>query len=166
MPALRYSGTFPVSRLEVVDGPDAAQGPTAVDATLVAFSAFKAHDRAASARPAAAFALRVKNSAAAAAEVGFSFNMPFMIERDQLRAGTPLPLTEQPAAAAATSAEACAAQCNRAAACRSWVLRAGACTLQSDAPRNVYAAGVVSGLYGAWHPDPAGQCLTLSRPGR
>jgi hypothetical protein len=42
----------------------------------------------------------------------------------------------------------------------------GACTLQSDAPFNVFAAGFSSGVASAWAaPDEDAQCLTLARDG-
>ena len=39
------------------------------------------------------------------------------------------------------------------------------CQLQSNAPLNVYAKGVTSGIAGSWVHDAASQCLVLQRPG-
>eukprot|EP00937_MAST-01D_sp_MAST-1D-sp2_P006421 g6421.t1 len=145
--ALRYRGTHPVSRLDVLDdsfAPGAAL-------TLFGFSAFKVSDRNASARPAAAFTLAVSNARAQAANATFMMQLPHAVEVDQARRGSaisahPTPAGLRGSAAAASCLQACAAQ----PACASWMLEAGQCTLQHDAPLNAYARGVTSGIKSVW----------------
>jgi non-lysosomal glucosylceramidase len=71
--ALRYGGAHPVSRLDVLDD----LGGSKVNASLFAYSVFKHNDMDATARPAAAFTLSVKNDGAEAANVSFLFQVRF-----------------------------------------------------------------------------------------
>ena len=163
--ALRYAGAHPVSRLDVLD--DGLLGGGGVNASLFAYSVFKHNDPEASARPAAAFTLALRNGGAAPAEVRFMLQLPHRVEHDQTRIGSPLPAAAQPSGAVADGA-ACAQACTATAACRSWVLAraSGACTLQSDAPLNRYLAGSSSGIAAVWAAaDEAAQCLTLVAEG-
>ena len=59
-------------------------GTIDLSANLYGFSTMKVGDRPASARPAIAFTLDLHNSGTEAAPVGFMFNMPLLIEEDQV----------------------------------------------------------------------------------
>ena len=113
--AIRYKGAFPVSRLDANVSSSAD-----VSTTLYAMSAFKAGDMAASARPAAAFTLVVRNAGAVPRNVSLLMTMPFMHEVDQMRRGTPLQQQQQQPAAASQDAAACCSSCSAVAACASW----------------------------------------------
>lgn len=156
--AITYGGSFPVSRLQVHE---ASFSP--LDATLYAYSAFKANSMPESARPAAAFSVTLDNSGGAEGQtVSFMFHLPLSVESDQDRPGTPLGH-----AFTTPTAGACAASCREVPACMSWtwVDASASCQLQSDTPTNGYSRGVSSGVRGEWEADEERQCLTLVRPG-
>eukprot|EP01051_Picozoa_sp_SAG22_P006579 SAG22_NODE_435_length_10524_cov_8.503789_7_plen_741_part_00 len=157
--SMRYSGTHPISRLQVLDS--IVDG---VDATLFGYSAFKVGDMPASGRPAAAFTLAVANTGSAARNVSFMLQLPLQTEENQARPGTPL----QGATPEVSSAADCLAACAATEKCLSWLWTSAtaACVLQSDAPLNRYAEGVTSGVAGSWSPTAGHeQCLQLTRPG-
>lgn len=102
--SLKYQGAHPVSKLTIE--PDAAvvneQGgehsatflhhrqrlsdnTVALSAALYGFSTLSVGDRVASARPAVAFPLDVHNAGTGDASVGLLFNLPLLVEEDQVR---------------------------------------------------------------------------------
>ncbi len=159
--ALRYSGSYPVSRLSVMDS---AFAPLANSLDLFGFSAYKANDMDASARPAIAFSLAVGSVAKNSDSADFMFQLPLNIEPDQHRPGTPI--SDHTVFNTPTSAE-CRSACNANPACLSWNFdrEIATCTLQKDAPNNLYVPGVDAGLPSSWSVDSEGQCLVLTRPG-
>ena len=159
--SLRYSGSYPVSKLSVMDS---AFAPLANSLDLFGFSAYKANDMDASARPAIAFSLTVGSVAEGSDSADFMFQLPLNIEPDQKRAGTPI--SDNAVLNIVTSAE-CRSACNANSACLSWNFdRVNEnCTLQKDAPNNLYVPGVDAGLRSSWSIDSEGQCLVLNRPG-
>jgi non-lysosomal glucosylceramidase len=157
---LRYGGTYPVSKLEVVDTQF-----TSLSANVYAFSAVHVGDMRASSRPGVAFALALENRGVKAVNVSFMVNLPLAVEVDQARRGTAIPEKDK---LAAKTAEACRRLCLEEPNCLSWRWTASSatCLLQSDAPMNQYALGTTSGLRDSWSVSTDGsQCLTLSRPG-
>lgn len=160
--AMRYRGSFPVSRLDILEPALSNAGTLRLD--LFGYSHLAAHDMSASSRPAVAFTLSIANSGPTAANVSFAMLLPLLVETDQCRHGEALPRAAQPYGLVGT-AVACAQACATHEACRSWVWNATAqnCTLQADAPLNQYLQGVSSGLRGEWHDE--GDCLMLRRPG-
>ena len=122
---IRYSGSYPVSRLLFDD--DAMQG-----LSLFALSAYKVGDLPGSSRPAVAFVLTSQN----AAETDFMFQLPVNVETDQQRRGTPLPFASQPRLGALASSPGCLQACQKQPSCQSWVFERSTakCTLQQDAP--------------------------------
>lgn len=154
---MRYSGTHPISRLQVLDDVGG------VEATLYGFSAFKVADMPASGRPAAAFSLAVTNGGNTARNVSFMLQLPLQTEEDQARPGTPLPGVTPEAASPAD----CLAACAKTGQCLSWTWTSATstCVLQSDAPLNRWEKGVTSGIAGSWSPTEKEQCLHLNRPG-
>lgn len=155
--AITYSGSYPVSRLQIHD-----ESFAPLSASLFAFSAFKANSMAESARPAAAFTLALDNTAGSGTEtVSYMLHLPLNVEPDQDRAGVAIgaPTTQETPAA-------CATLCRGNPQCASWTwLKVnGTCTLQSNCPANRYKLGTYSGVPGTWVADEAGQCMTLVRP--
>ena len=153
---IRYSGTYPVSRLQFDD--DQLQ-----DTSLFAFSAYRVGDQPASSRPGVAFTLSIPEGTSA----DFMFQLPINLETDQIRAGTPLPSSLQPGADAASTSIDCLEACQNNDKCASWTFdrEKSTCTLQSDAPANWYRLGVDSGLRYSWKMDSDAGCLNLVRPG-
>ena len=96
--AIEYAGAYPVSRLSASVADD-------LTTELYAWSAFAPGDMPRSARPAVAFTLAAKNHGGAAKNVSMMFNLPFLLEADQLRKGAPL--TGVAPAAAADAAVSC-----------------------------------------------------------
>jgi len=76
--AINYSGTYPVSRLQIQDS------SVANDTSLYAFSSYKVGDQIASSRPAAAFVLTTS------VDTDFMLQLPLNLETDQGRLGTVL----------------------------------------------------------------------------
>jgi len=76
---LRYSGAFPVSRLEVDDE------ALPVDATLYAYSSFEPWDARASAVPSITFSLLLHNPSPSPANASFAMLLPLLQEKDQSR---------------------------------------------------------------------------------
>ncbi len=160
--AINYSGTFPVSRLVPVDTAlSNATGP-GVSTALFAYSSLVAGDMEASARPAIAFTLTVRNSGPRMANASLLLNMPLQVETDQARPGIALGSATQ-----AVDSQACAAACQEEEACMSWnYLRAlKSCQLQSNVGLNRYTLGSDAGVRGQWTVDSDGRCVTLARPG-
>ena len=141
MASLRYRGSFPVARLDLVSP------VLPVEASLFGFSAFRVNDMNASARPSVSFTLAVSNPSPVSVPVGFLFLIPLNVETDQYRGGAAM----VPASPAATSAE-CAQQCRATSGCQSWAYLKGTalCTLSRDAPMNIYTAGLDSGLVSSY----------------
>eukprot|EP01050_Picozoa_sp_SAG11_P038297 SAG11_NODE_15558_length_574_cov_0.650526_1_plen_130_part_10 len=80
--AMTYSGSHPISRLQLSDGSFERVAPN-LNATLFSFSSLVAANMSASARPAAAFSLVLSNRGSASANASFMLNMPLQIENDQ-----------------------------------------------------------------------------------
>ena len=116
----------------------------------------------ASARPAIAFTLTLRNTGQQQANASLLLNMPLQIETDQARPGAAL----VPAMRTADSSL-CAEQCDKNEACNSWIFVAlnTSCQLQSGFGLNSYRLGSDSGVRGRWTVDADGRCVTLLRPG-
>ena len=157
--ALEYSGTYPVSRIQVQDN-------ALDDVALYAFSTYKVGDQAASSRPAIAFVATAPEPVAKGEDVSFMFQLPLNVETDQIRVGTPIP-GQAPAIGKDGSLIAsfvdCLHACQANPACLSWNFN-GTCSLQSDAPLNFYSRGTNSGLKFSWTVDAENNCLSLNRP--
>jgi uncharacterized protein (DUF608 family) len=74
--ALRYSGAFPVSRLDILDKPLLAASGGELSASLYAFSRFKMHDADATAAPAITFATVLRNPTSQPVRASVLFTMP------------------------------------------------------------------------------------------
>ena len=160
--ALTYSGSHPVSRLQPVDAGLRAAAPQ-INATLFAYSSLVAANMTASARPAAAFTLLLRNTGETAGNATFMLNMPLQIETDQIRpGGTPIGNASNTA-----NSSVCAAACHSTPACVSWNFErsTNSCQLQQTGPLNRYMEGFDSGVKGSWSSDPDGRCIVLRRPG-
>jgi non-lysosomal glucosylceramidase len=163
---LNYSGTYPVSRFVPVDAMMSnATGP-GLDVALFAYSSLAAGDMEASARPAIAFTLAVRNTGPHEANASLLLNMPLQVETDQARTGAALG-----AAFNTTGSQACAEACQANAACMSWThtrgrgILGGSCQLHSSVGLNRYTHGSDAGVRGRWSVDSDGRCVTLTRPG-
>eukprot|EP00039_Didymoeca_costata_P023556 m.7494 g.7494 ORF g.7494 m.7494 type:complete len:1006 (-) comp3723_c0_seq2:57-3074(-) len=158
--SLLYSGAYPVSKL-TIDDTDSIP----VQASMYAYSRYVANDMKTSAIPATAFSLVVENLLPIAADVGFSFIVPFNVEPESSR---PAAMGDDTVSVTAASPEACLAQCNSNNMCSSWsfVDASESCTLNtgSSVPFNQYTRGSHSGIKGVWSVTENG-CLTLTRPG-
>jgi non-lysosomal glucosylceramidase len=160
--AINYSGTFPVSRLVPVDSALSSATGSGLSTALFAYSSLAAGDMEASARPAIAFTLTVRNAGPRMANASLLLNMPLQVETDQARTGIALGSATQ-----ATDSQACAAACQEEEACMSWnyVRALSSCQLQSNVGLNRYTLGSDAGVRGQWTVDSDGRCVTLARPG-
>ena len=155
---IKYQGSYPFARLQFED----FEATEECEVSLYGVSSQSSGNMTSSARPAVAFILAVNNHGATTKNVSFSFNLPFAVEIDQSRRGTKI------SSAPASDPSACSTLCaSSKTPCASWIFEAnGICTLQKDAPLNVYEAGVVSGIASTWQQSPtATGCITNSRPG-
>ena len=138
---LRYQGSYPVGRLDVLD---ASLG---VEASVFAYSALRPFDLNRSATPALALSVNVHNAASTAQAVSLMFNLPFAVEADYTRTGS-----RGLRNVTAATAVACMQQCAGESQCASWTWRrsANGCTLNSDVPPNRYELGASAGVRGQW----------------
>ena len=99
--SLKYQGSHPVSKLTIEPDETASQRgnhtmflrhrqhlsdhTVALSAALYGFSTLSVGDRVASARPAVAFPLDVHNAGTGDANIGLLFNLPLLVEEDQVR---------------------------------------------------------------------------------
>lgn len=159
--AIGYSGTNPVSRLQPTDAALETAAP-GLNTTLFAFSALAVGDMQASARPAIAFTLTLRNDGQQPANASLLLNIPLQIETDQARPGATLV-----PAMHTRDAGSCAEQCHKNGACNSWnfVVANTSCQLQAGVGLNRYTPGSDSGVRGRWTVDADGRCVTLLRPG-
>ena len=158
--ALAYSGSYPVSRLEIRDA-----ALDAVSASVLAYSVFKPGSESEFAHPAVTFSLLVTNAGAAEATAELYFALPWGSINDCDRTGDGSTVT---ATAPAPDARACLATCAAAgAACAAWTFApvaggGGTCSLTRDAPWSRFRAGYACAVAGAWMPTgAAGEALTF-----
>jgi non-lysosomal glucosylceramidase len=136
---IAYSGSYPLSRLRVIDD------SLALEPTLYAYSRLIPSDEAASAVPAVAFTLTVRNPSAQPARAALFFNLPFGAINDCARV-TP---GSQRGAAAGSAVE-CMHMCaDPARACAAWSFNGSFCFTEPAVPHSVFRAG--------WHCGVAGQ---------
>jgi len=152
-----YHGSYPVSKLELIDETLTAK------LDLYAYSTLKPGDLNRSMTPAIIFSLNVKNPNDYPIAVDFMFNAPLSTQVDQTRLSKNV--TQQ--VASDTYAQ-CISLCNQNTQCASWnwqlVDNISTCVLYSDVGSNVYLSGQVSGVRGQWTYDTSGP-LVLDRPG-
>lgn len=136
--ALAYGGTYPLSRLRVLEP---ALAPLTV--SLFAYSKFVPGDPAASAPPAVVFSLAVSNSAAVAVPVSALFVLPFGAINDCMRSEAGNGTVSVPAASAAECLHACAAAATTGSPCASWNFHraSGSCVLLLGVPLVAAAGG-------------------------
>jgi non-lysosomal glucosylceramidase len=154
---ITYQGSYPVSKLKLVD----QTLPAKLD--LYAYSTFKQGDLNRSMTPAIIFSLNIQNPNDYAIGVDFMFNAPLSAQVDQTRLSKNV--TQQ--VASDTYAQ-CIPLCNQNAQCASWnwqiIDNKTTCVLYSDLGNNVFFSGQVSGVRGQWTYDRTGP-LVLNRPG-
>ena len=151
---LAYRGTYPVSRLDIVD--PSSLGAAGVSASLFFYHHLRPNDSPTSSAPAAVLTLSVTNNGASATNVSLLFQMPMGAMRDCARVDFKATSTSS-----APSYAACMHSCG--AGCGAWNFdsAAGACALLPSAGRMVYARGSFCGVRGAWDSSD-GQMLTLA----
>eukprot|EP00048_Salpingoeca_helianthica_P016203 m.230998 g.230998 ORF g.230998 m.230998 type:complete len:1044 (-) comp18208_c0_seq1:66-3197(-) len=153
---LAYSGSYPLARLRVIDD------SVSLEPTLYAYSRLIPSDEVASAVPAVAFTLTVRNAGAAPARAALFFNLPFGAINDCARLST-----ASPSGTATPSATACMHACAeaKAPACAAWSYNGSHCFHETSVPHSVFRDGWHCGVNGAWsartgdltlHATPAG----------
>ena len=155
--SLGYSGSYPVSKLTIRDK---RFGDVKMD--LFAFSALKPRDSKASATPAVAFTLRVKNPTKKSVNVSFMLNLPLGIQTDTKRHGKPIKsfYVSQP------DATPCSQTCVDDLECLSWQVdvKSKTCSLFDQVPPHAWQPGIISGQKNTWTARDS--VLTLNRPGK
>ena len=155
--AIIYQGSYPVSKLQIVDEAIATQ------LDLYAYSTFKVGDLNRSITPAIIFSLNVKNSNDYPIAVDFMFNAPLSAQVDQPRHSKNL-VQEVPS----DSYLQCVPICDQNPQCASWIWQIidnkPTCVLFSDVGNNMFVSGQAGGVRGQWTYDQSGP-LILDRPG-
>ena len=151
-----YSGSYPVSKLEIRD-----KKFHDVRLELYAYSTLKPRDSAASATPAIAFSLQVRNPSKQTAHVSFMFNLPLGMQPDTARVGEHKASFKMHGIHPSECAKACAADPN----CMSWQveIETKSCYLINSVPLHVWRPGYFSGQKSTW--KASGSTLTHNRPG-
>ena len=159
--SIRYSGSYPVSRL---DPSDAAFDSLGLEASLFAYSALTPGDAVRSGIPAVAFSLTLRNSGSAPLNVSLLLALPLAGFNDCSRAGAgagsvvSLGTTASPAdclsACASASLSTCAA----------WTYKAstGECAAVSAVRHSVFEAGSYCGVRGSWRVNGGSGALTMA----
>ncbi|CAF2079577.1 unnamed protein product [Rotaria magnacalcarata] len=155
---IKYHGSYPVSKLELIDSTLIA------NMDLYAYSTLKVGDLNRSMTPAIIFSLNIENPNDYSISVDFMFNVPLSVQIDQTRLSKNViqQITSN------TYAE-CLSFCDRNNLCVSWnwfiTDNQNTCLLYSDIGNNVYLNGHVSGVRGQWTYNQTGP-LVLNRPGK
>ncbi|CAF5193462.1 unnamed protein product, partial [Rotaria magnacalcarata] len=138
---IKYHGSYPVSKLELIDSTLIA------NMDLYAYSTLKVGDLNRSMTPAIIFSLNIENPNDYSISVDFMFNVPLSVQIDQTRLSKNViqQITSN------TYAE-CLSFCDRNNLCVSWnwfiTDNQNTCLLYSDIGNNVYLNGHVSGVRG------------------
>ena len=155
---IRYHGSYPVSKLEIIDYSLIA------NMNLYAYSILKPGNLNRSMTPAIIFSLNIQNPNDYPIEVDFMYNAPLSVQIDQTRLSKNV--IQQIASNMYTQ---CISLCDQNPSCASWnwqmVNDQNTCVLYSDVGNNVYLSGHVSGVRGRWTYDNTGP-LVLDRPGK
>ena len=152
--ALNFSGTYPVTRLSVLDLA-LTQGAT-VD--VYAYSSLKPTDYNASAVPAAVMTMRVENPTDKPVAASFLFSLPAGAWTDCSRVGD-----GKAGVSSLDSPAGCMHGCGASSTCASWQYTAGTCTLNTDLPESAHATGSHCGVKSAgWNTD-GGHALTYAQ---
>jgi non-lysosomal glucosylceramidase len=154
---IMYHGSYPVSKLELID-------PTlTINMNLYVYSILKPGDLNRSSTPAIIYSLNIYNQNDYPISVDFMYNAPLSTQIDQIRLSKNV--TQQ---VPSDTYVQCISLCDQNAACASWnwqlVANNYTCVLYSDVGNNVYSNGNVSGVRGQWTYDKSGP-LVLDRPG-
>eukprot|EP00656_Telonema_subtile_P019767 TRINITY_DN20977_c0_g1_i1.p1 TRINITY_DN20977_c0_g1~~TRINITY_DN20977_c0_g1_i1.p1 ORF type:complete len:1000 (+),score=124.94 TRINITY_DN20977_c0_g1_i1:180-3179(+) len=151
--ALEFSGSYPVTRLQVQD--------SAIDAynsTVFAYSTLKPTSLKESAYPAIAFTLSVHNPTATAVNASLMLALPLGAWTDCARPGG----VAQPGI---DSYAACMHSCNAGANCSAWEFSGGACSHSTDVPLTAHKAGSYCGVASESGWEQAnGQLFRSQRP--
>lgn len=152
-----YQGTYPVSKLSIVD--PSSLGSNSVTADLYAYHHLVPNDSPTSSTPAAVFTLTVTNNGATTLNnISFMFQLPFGAMADCERVDyVPYTFTTQ------TSYSNCLHTCQNDNNCASWNYNSNTnnCTLLPSAGKMVYSAGSFCGIRGQWDSSD-GNSLSLS----
>lgn len=142
--AISYSGSYPVTRLQISDS------DLLVNATIYAYSALKPGNMVASAAPAVWFTLAVDNPTGAPINASLFVSQPLASVNNCARPSSHVLNTSS-----ATTPAACLIACSKLAACASWTFDcdSGACALASDVPWSVYSTTSYCGVGGMWSGD-------------
>ena len=142
--ALRYQGSYPVSRLDVLD-------PSfPVELSIFGFSTFAPGDLNRSVTPAIVLSLNAYNpSLTEAQDVSFMLSLPFSVESDTVRVDASSVDSILASRSAATAVD-CLHLCDAAPDCASWTWQENNCTTMRDVPPNNYESDTVSGVAGNW----------------
>jgi non-lysosomal glucosylceramidase len=154
---IRYHGSYPVSKLELIDYTLIA------NMDLYAYSILKPGDLNRSMTPAIMFSLNIHNPNDYPIGIDFMYNVPLSAQIDQTRLSKNI--IQQIASDTYTQ---CISLCDQNTLCASWnwqiVDNQNTCLLYSDIGNNVYLNGHVSGVRGQWIYNKPGP-LVLDRPG-
>ncbi|UJR11626.1 hypothetical protein I4U23_015807 [Adineta vaga] len=154
---INYHGSYPVSKLELVDESLKAK----ID--LYAYSVFRVGDLNRSMIPAIIFSLNVYNPNTYPISIDFMSTLPLSAQIDQTRQSNRT--IQQISLANYTD---CIVACNDNPSCASWnwqmINDNPTCLLYDDVPYNEYLNGHISGVRGRWSFNRTGP-LILDRPG-
>ncbi|CAF0731261.1 unnamed protein product [Adineta steineri] len=154
---IRYHGSYPVSKLELIDYTLIA------NMDLYAYSILKPGDLNRSMTPAIIFSLNIHNPNDYPISIDFMYNAPLSVQIDQIRLSKNI--LQQ---IASDTYIQCISLCDQNSLCASWnwqnMNNQSTCILYSDIGNNVHLNGHVSGIRGQWTYDKSGP-LVLDRPG-
>ncbi|CAF4796443.1 unnamed protein product [Rotaria sp. Silwood1] len=155
---IRYYGSYPVSKLELIDY------KLIGNMDLYAYSILKPGDLNRSMTPAIIYSLNIENPNDYPIAIDFMYNVPLSVQIDQTRLSKNV--IQQ---ITSNTYIQCISLCDQNNLCASWnwhiVNNQNTCLLYSDVGNNVYLSGHVSGVRGQWTYNKTGP-LVLDRPGK
>ncbi|CAF2990139.1 unnamed protein product [Rotaria sp. Silwood2] len=156
--AIRYYGSYPVSKLELIDYKLIA------NMDLYAYSILKPGDLNRSMTPAIIYSLNIENPNDYPIAIDFMYNVPLSVQIDQTRLSKNI--IQQ---IISDTYIQCISFCDQNNLCASWnwhiVNNQNTCLLYSDIGNNVFLSDHVSGVRGQWTYNKSGP-LVLDRPGK
>lgn len=152
---LTFSGTYPVTKLEVPQG-ELLEG---LDMSLFAYSTLRPTDLAGSAYPAVVLTLVAENTGKEPVDLSLMLQLPMAAMTDCSRQGD-----GKAGNSSAASHVECLYACHENKLCQSWHFNVArkTCRLNSDVPLTAHSVGSYCGVRGmGWHAD--GEAISLSQ---
>jgi len=151
---IKYQGTYPVSKLSIID--PSTLGASNVSADLYFYHHLRPNDAPTSSRPASIFTLSVSNAGTAATNISLMFQLPFSAMQSCQRVDfKPTSTVSQP------DYVSCMQSCSTNCAAWNFDNTTLTCELLPSAGRMIYSQGSFCGIQGTWDSSDE-TMLTLS----